>query len=204
MGIPSVDEMGKNCSLREEQQSQISAGAVVAAEGRELPSVSQELLILRISLCVYRGAGIFGDLYAGADEGQSDRDHEDGPQILRPFSRAYRCGRKEAYDRLYYKAMVKLSECRKDGFEAGQSMELVRALFSEDVADRVNEDVSDIDNIMHRKFERVNCFDCEGCRIAGRECAYPAARDIVVRTIKAMKAENAPQEEILELLKEVY
>ncbi len=110
----------------------------------------------------------------------------------------------EPDEKLYYKAMVIFSECRKNGSEAEKSMALVRAVCRNDIAERVNRVVSDIDNVMKRQFEKVNCFDCANCKIAGRECTYPVTREIVRKVMSAMKKENASQEEMLELLKEVY
>ena len=110
----------------------------------------------------------------------------------------------EPDEKLYYKAMVIFSECRKNGSEAEKSMALVRAVCRNDIAERVNRVVSDIDNVIKRQFEKVNCFDCANCKIAGRECTYPVTREIVRKVMSAMKKENASQEEMLELLKEVY
>ena len=100
--------------------------------------------------------------------------------------------------------MAEYSECRKNGLVAEKSMVLVRAIYREDIAERVNKNISAGKDIMRQQFEKINCIDCANCKITGKECTYPDTRESVRKVMSAMKKENASQEEMLELLKEVY
>lgn len=93
---------------------------------------------------------------------------------------------------------------RAYGMEHEKAKKLVRTHFLGEIAEGVCRDTDDIPAAIRREFPRLNCFDCEHCDAAGKDCSYPAARQVLVKIGKAMKAENVSQEKLLELLTTLY
>lgn len=122
------------------------------------------------------------------------------------YTRAMACfskvrGREpDGKERLRYAALYTYCWGRADGMTHKQAQALIRKLYREDAAEAACRDTDDVPGTIRREFPRLNCFDCEHCAAAGKACSYPDARKILVKIKKAMKAENASQEKLLELL----
>lgn len=107
-------------------------------------------------------------------------------------------------DALYYQAMVRYTQCRKEGYLSEDSLAYIRVTSRDEVSSRVENDVKDLSGIMGKQFEQIHCFDCENCPVFGKECTYPDTREIVVKVMRAMKCENVSQERMLELTGSLY
>ena len=107
-------------------------------------------------------------------------------------------------EKLYLKAMAKYTSVRMNGGDGETARSLVRVLFRKDAAERVCADTDDLQTVMERRFPQLNCYDCENCPAAGRECRYPGNREVIKKILAAMKAENVDQQALLEELIGLY
>ncbi len=107
-------------------------------------------------------------------------------------------------ERIRMLAMVWYVEARASGLEKEKARTLIRKLFRKDVAEQVVRDSEDPAAAMKREFPPLKCFDCEHCPAAGKDCDYPAVREVLLRNAKGMKAENVSQEALLEELRAMY
>ena len=109
-----------------------------------------------------------------------------------------------ADERLRLAAMIWYAETRASGQDRESAQKLIRTLFRKDIAEQVKRDTDDPAAALKREFPALKCFDCEHCAAAGKDCEYPAVRQILVKIARAMKAENVSQEALLEELKILY
>lgn len=79
----------------------------------------------------------------------------------------------------------------------------IKYLFPEKISQRVINETADTEKILERVFLQLNCFDCEKCSIAGKNCEYSIAAEIHKKIKTAMAKSTVSQQNLLENLKEV-
>ncbi len=107
-------------------------------------------------------------------------------------------------ERIRLLAMIWYVETRASGFDQARAKTLIRQLFRNDIAERVIRDTEDPAAAMKREFPPLKCFDCGHCPAAGKDCDYPAVREVLLKIAKGMKAENVSQVALLESLNHLY
>ena len=120
------------------------------------------------------------------------------------FFRKMLAAERDPDGRLRLAALVWYAETRAGGQDRESAQALIRQLFRKDVAEQVTLDTDDPAAAFRREFPALKCFDCAHCAAAGKDCDYPAEREILVKTGRAMKAENVSQEALLEELRAMY
>ena len=103
----------------------------------------------------------------------------------------------------YLDGLIFYSRCREQGLTGEQTHAMIRRFLSADTADRVIGDTRDLSGVMQEQFPLMKCYDCENCEAGRNDCVYPAAREIIVKAAKCMKAENVSQDALLEELIEL-
>ena len=107
----------------------------------------------------------------------------------------------DKFRKLYYNAMVQYTKHRGNGLTPEEAKKFIVHFYREDVARKVCEDTADEQGVMQKNFTKLSCFDCENCQAAKNgDCRYVPIREGMIRSFKAMKAENVSQEALLEEL----
>ena len=127
--------------------------------------------------------------------------HKEYDRAIHFFEKLY-MNENDEKEKLYYKAMVQYVRALSWNFDDEKAKALIRKLYPDDIASCIAEDVSDPETIMERKFPKLHCYNCENCPLAGKDCTYPDTREIVIKTMSAMKTENVSQEKMLKMLSE--
>ena len=125
--------------------------------------------------------------------------HKEYDRALHFFEKLYLTEGDEN-EKIYYKAMVQYVRALSSGFDDNKAKILIGKLYPDTIASCLAEDVSDPETVMERRFPRLNCYDCANCPLAGKDCAYPDTREIVIKVMRAMKTENVSQEKLLKIL----
>ena len=107
-------------------------------------------------------------------------------------------------DKEFYSAMHRYCSLVEKGASHENALDVIKLLQRDVIVKRVSEDTGDISHVMQRNFLKMNCYNCANCPLNGTECSYPAVREVIIKSLKAMKKENASQEKLLDELKEIY
>ena len=107
-------------------------------------------------------------------------------------------------DKEFYSAMHRYCRLIEKGASHENALDVIKLLCRDEIVKRVSEDTGDISHVMQRNFPKMNCYDCANCQLNGTECDYPAVREVIIKSFKGMKKENASQEKLLDELKEIY
>ncbi len=103
-------------------------------------------------------------------------------------------------EKLYYRAMCRYLKLRGQGAEHDMALQAVKGFTTEEIAEIIEKDTSDLSTVLKRKFPKLHCYDCKACPLAGTDCTYPDTREILVKVARAMKEENVDQDKLLEEL----
>ena len=103
----------------------------------------------------------------------------------------------EGAERPYWKCLRRLAILLGDGMEPEEAYRHIAALFRPEIADRVRQQTRDRGRMMEKLFpQRMKCFDCANCQMAGTHCEYPEAAE-VYRKIKTSMAKSRVSQEAL-------
>ena len=111
---------------------------------------------------------------------------------------------KDEKEKLCYRAMCRYLRLRDQGAEHDMALQAVKSFTTEEIAERIENDTSDLSTVLKRNFPRLHCYDCKACPLAGTDCTYPDTREIFVKAARAMKEENVDQDKLLEELVEMW
>jgi hypothetical protein len=97
---------------------------------------------------------------------------------------------------------MELARYRDIGLNSEESYKLLHKLFQPDVASRVEEETHDPKTMMRKVFPKMNCYDCEHCELAGKECMMPQEKEIWHKIQTAMSRSTVSQTALLAKLRD--
>ena len=107
-------------------------------------------------------------------------------------------------EKLYYMAMCRYLKLRGQDADHETALNVAKNFTTREIADKIENDTSELSTVLQRNFPRLHCYDCSSCSLAGTDCTYPDTRKIFVKVARAMKAENADQDKLLEELINIW
>ena len=119
----------------------------------------------------------------------------------RRFFRKTKALSSDPEEQQYYHCLMELSRYRDIGMNSDDSYKLIHKLFRPDVASRVEEETRDPETMMRKAFPKLNCYDCEHCELAGKECRMPQEAELWRKIKAAMSRSTVSQTVMLEKLR---
>ena len=105
-------------------------------------------------------------------------------------------------DDIYLNCMIQYCRYRSIGMDAEAAFRVLHRMFREDAACRVEYEVKDPDTMMGKVFPHLNCPDCGGCALAGKECHMPEEKEVLRKIRSALSRSSVSQQVLLDKLKE--
>ena len=109
----------------------------------------------------------------------------------------------EEQDRKHMTCLSELARYLGAGVSREDALSAIKILFGEETAQNAAWETQDPHTMLERVFPRLQCFDCETCRLAGTYCEYPEASEIIRKINRALAGSRVSQEHLLEELRKV-
>ena len=123
-----------------------------------------------------------------------NKRYEDAHRMFNIFSKKV----SSDIGRIYWKAMTEYTRYLAGGLTREQGLSLIRMLYTDTVASRVERD-TEPKGIMERRFRRLNCYDCKNCALTKEgECSGLPEIKALLRAKSHMDKNSIVQQSILQ------